>query len=243
MKDSGALCGHFLNQDKTIMTYLIPNLHGAHLAIEAGAKQFFLTTSASEKHSKENLNQTIEEALHGAKKVAELAKQHSVIYTASIATAFGYAKDPMSVPAERVYMMLESLTKAGFSSIVLCDTSGDANPDYVFELCSKAMEITPLPLGIHLHQANGIEFANAYAAFKAGIRIFEAAAGGMGGCPFVKNAKGNIATELLAGMFHSMGYDTGIDLERLRQCAQQAKHILEQYGVSENVDDSYAENE
>lgn len=234
MKDSRALCRQLLTQKKAIMTYLVPNLRGAQLAIDAGAKQFFLTTSASKKHSRENLNQTIEEVLQNAVEVAKLAKQHDVECTASIAAAFGYSKDCEGVPSQRVCMMVETLADAGFTAITLCDTSGDANPDYVYELCGMAMKRTGLPLGIHLHQAGGIEFANAYAAFRAGVRTFESAAGGMGGCPFVKSAKGNIATETLVEMFHSMGYETGIDMERMQRCAEQAKRIQARYGIPEN---------
>ena len=234
MKYSADLCGHFRSQEKALMTYMIPNLRGAQFAIDAGAKHFSLTISASEKHSRDNTNQTINEALHGAVEVAKLAKEHGVTCRASIATAFGYADDPDDVPVERICRMLEVFEKTEFAAINLSDTSGDANPEYVFELCSMAAKTTSLPLSIHLHQAGGVEFANAYAAFKAGIRIFESAAGGLGGCPFVKNAKGNIATELLVGMFHSIGYETGIDLERMRHCAIRAKEIQEMYGMPED---------
>lgn len=233
MSDSEEICRYFGSQKNTIMTYLVPNMRGAQRAIEAGTRQFFVTTSASVKHSRDNLNQTIEEVLSGAEKIAQLAAQHGVECTASIAAAFGYSPDPEGVSHDRVCQIAKRLADAGFSAITLCDTSGEANPANVAELCTKVIKSTDVPIGIHLHQAGGIEFANALAALQAGVRIFEAAAGGMGGCPYIKKAKGNIATEKLVKMFADMGYETGVDLKLIEQCAEQAKKIQAEYGTPE----------
>lgn len=100
--------------------------------------------------------------------------------------------------------MAKTLADAGFSALTLCDTSGEADPDGIAFLCDATACAVDLPLGVHLHQAGGIEYANALAALQSGVRIFEAAVGGLGGCPYIKKAKGNIATETLARMFHAM---------------------------------------
>jgi len=233
MQYTAELCEYFRPPQKAVMTYMVPNLRGAQNAIDAGAAHFSLTISASEKHSRDNVNRTVDEAMADAIEVAKLAKERGVTCRGSIATAFGYAADPDGVSIERVIGMIEALEAAGFAAINMSDTSGDAHPDHVFELCSRATQATSLPLSVHLHQADGVEFANLYAAFQAGIRAFESAAGGLGGCPFAKGAKGNVATEKLVALFHTMGYDTGIDLERIRVVAERAKEIQRDYGTPE----------
>lgn len=230
MADSAELVKLFENEQRSILTYLVPNFKGAQRAIDAGVKQLFVTTSASIKHARDNLNQTIDEVLEGAEAIAELAKKNNVVYTASIACAFGYELDPEPVPVERVCQMVKRLSAAGYNAVTLCDTSGHANPESVKELCNAVLASTSVELGIHLHQAEGIEFANALAALECGVELFESAAGGMGGCPFVKKAKGNIATETLIKMFGAMGYETDIEPEKMAECAKIAQDIKANYG-------------
>ena len=230
MVDSAQICQQFKDITSCTMTYLVPNLKGAQRAIEAGCRQLFVTTSASAKHARENLNQTIAEVLQGAKQIARLAEEHHIVHTATIASAFGYALDSEGVSSQRVCEMACVLRDAGFSAITLCDTSGEANPSLVKERCELVQRAVDIPIGIHLHQAGGVEFANALAALESGIRIFESAAGGLGGCPYVPKAKGNIATELLVGMFHAMGYETGIDLAKIQTCGKQARALQLKYG-------------
>lgn len=231
LSDAEDICKLFLKQNKCTMTYLVPNMRGAVKAIESGTKQLFVTTTASELHSRENLNQTIEQVLDGAIQIANYAKERGIICTATVGAAFGYSRDPEGVSMERVCRNVQILADAGFSAISLCDTSGEAHPDMVYDLCVKVQQQSDIPIGIHLHQAGGIEFANALAALQAGVRIFESAAGGLGGCPYIKNAKGNIATEKLVKMFHQMGYQTGIDLDKMESCAETAKNIQSAYGT------------
>ena len=241
MADSAQICRAFAGRRDVVMTYLVPNLRGAQLAIAAGTRQLFVTTSASAKHSRENLNQTIEEVLAGAQEIARLAHEHGVTCTASIAAAFGYSPDPLGVRPERVCEMARTLAGAGFSALTLCDTSGEAGPDGVAALCEQVAKCVDLPIGVHLHQAGGIEYANALAALQSGVRIFEAAVGGLGGCPYIKKAKGNIATETLVRMFHAMGYETGIDLKKLEECAARAKALQAAYGTPACADNCAAQ--
>ena len=241
--DAGEICRHFAGlYPNTIFTFLVPNLKGAQLAIDAGARQIFVTTSASVKHCRDNLNQSIDEVLEGAERIAELCNKHGVVYTASIAAAFGYSSDRDGVPEERVLSMISRFEKAGFGSVTLCDTAGEANPEKTFELCSSAIKCSGIPIGVHFHQNGGIEFANALAALKDGIRIFESAAGGLGGCPYVKKAKGNIATEKLVEMFRAMGYEIGIDPVLISECAEKAKKIRDEYGVPCELSDQTHSN-
>lgn len=206
-------------------------MKGAKRAVESGAKHIFMTTSASPLHCRENLNLAIEEVFDEADRVALFAKESGVGFTVSIAAAFGYSRDPEGVPGERVLSLLRRVEKSGFSKANLCDTSGEANPTYVYELCSAALKSVNIPVSVHLHRRDGIEYANALAAANAGIRIFESAVGGLGGCPFVPLAKGNIATENLIRMFREMGYSVDADLGVVDACAGTAKKIQAEHSV------------
>jgi len=229
LADAGEVCKHFSTGFPERLTYLVPNMKGAERAIEFGAKHLFVTTSASELHSMKNLNQTIKQVLEGAQRIAEYAARNSVHYTASIAASFGYSEDPTGVKQETVEMMVDTFQKAGFAAVTLCDTSGQAAPTQVYELCGRIVEKARIPIGVHLHQNGGIEFANALMALSAGVRIFESAAGGLGGCPYIKNARGNIATEKLVEMLKSCGYELQVDQSAINNCADVGKSFQNQY--------------
>ena len=237
LRDAEEVCGHLrangLDQ-KTEITYLVPNMRGAELAVNAGAHHIFVSTSASPLHCRENLNQTIDEVFSGAERIATFAKERGVGITVSIAAAFGYARDPEGVPTERVLTLARRMQCAGFSKVNLCDTAGEANPKGVFDLCSTVVQALQVPVSVHLHQRDGIEFANALAAADAGVRMFEAAVGGLGGCPYVPRAKGNIATEKLVRMFREMGYTLHADPDLLDACAVIAKQLQADHGTDAN---------
>jgi hydroxymethylglutaryl-CoA lyase len=230
LRDAEIVCENFRSSSVSEMTYLIPNTKGAQRAVASGAKRIFVTTSASALHCRENLNQTIDDVFKGAEGIAVYAKKNGIYCAGSIAASFGYSRDTEKITKEKIEKLVKRLEAAGFSSVNLSDTSGEANPFYVYDLCSSVLKITTMPVSVHLHQRGGIEFANALAALNAGIRIFESATGGLGGCPNVPNAKGNIATEKLVGMFHEMGFQTNVNLELIEKCANTAKQMERDYG-------------
>jgi len=114
----------------------------------------------------------------------------------------------------------------GADSLLIADTIGAANPQGVLELMSAlAEEHGPQRLACHFHDTRAMGVANAFGALQAGIRHFDASVGGLGGCPFAPGATGNVATEDLVMMLHQMGYDTGIDLEKLMAAGQLAGEL------------------
>lgn len=233
LRDAEEICRHLQAcgaEKKAEITYLVPNMKGAELGAKAGVCHIFVTTSASPLHCRENLNQTIDEVFTGAKQIAAFAKERGLGVTVSIAAAFGYARDPEGVPVERVLTLMHRMEDAGFAKVNLCDTAGEANPKGVYDLCTKALNSLKIPVSVHLHQRGGIEFANALAAADAGVRIFEAAVGGLGGCPYVPKAKGNIATEKLVRMFREIGYAVRANPDLLDACAVTAKGIQVAHG-------------
>jgi hydroxymethylglutaryl-CoA lyase len=211
--------------DDVSVTVLIPNERGLDNALEVRESfdEVNLFLSASETHNHKNVNRSIAESLAGLERVIERARTEGLRCEGVISVAFGcpYEGD---VPRERVLSIARRLVEAGCEEIAFGDTTGMANPVQVrgfFEDIDLGAELTA-----HFHNTRGQGLANAVAALDAGVRSFESSFGELGGCPVPKGATGNIASEDLVSMLHEMGYETGIDLERLVQCAREAQRVL-----------------
>jgi hydroxymethylglutaryl-CoA lyase len=211
--------------DDVAVSVLIPNERGLEhaLAVRDAFSEVNLFLSASETHNRKNVNRSIEESLTGLERVIERARAEGLRCEGVISVAFGcpYEGD---VPRDRVLAIAERLVAAGCEEIAFGDTTGMANPIQVGEF------FTGLDLGVeltaHFHNTRGQGLANVVAALGAGVRSFESSFGELGGCPVPPGATGNIASEDLVSMLHEMGYDTGIDLERLVACAREAQQVL-----------------
>ena len=199
---------------------LVPNLIGARHAVEAGATKMSLPLSASETHSKANLRRTHAEVF---REIDEIIDMLSGVPTGQrphfeigIATAFGCSLEG-AIPESRVVELAAQAIAAGADEVGLSDTTGSANPAQVKRLVGLVRaEIGGDRLtGVHLHNTRGLGIANALAALKVGITTLDSSLGGLGGCPAAPGASGNIVTEDLVFMLNSMGYDTGIDLQKL----------------------------
>lgn len=132
----------------------------------------------------------------------------------ALATSFGCPFDG-DVPISAVANMVTIGQEIGVDEICLADTIGIANPAQMRKTLKALMPQIDRPLGLHLHDTRGMGLANANVAVEEGVRTIESAIGGLGGCPFAPGAAGNIASEDLVNMLHSMGFSTGIDLEKL----------------------------
>jgi hydroxymethylglutaryl-CoA lyase len=131
----------------------------------------------------------------------------------TISAAFGCPYEGQ-VPADRVIGLARAMADAGAEEIALADTIGVAVPGQVRDLCGAVIEaVAPIPVRLHLHDTRGLAPANAWAGWQAGVRIFDSALGGLGGCPFAPGAAGNVGTEELLYLFHRSGIATGLDLE------------------------------
>jgi len=196
---------------------LAPNLRGAQDAYAAGAHRIVVPVSVSEGHSRANLRRTpAEQIAEVARMAAWLRDQpRRVPLEAACSTAFGCSIDGV-VPAASVLAVAEGLAAAGADTLALADTVGYANPAQVRSLVRAVRGVVGARLErLHLHDTMGLGLANALAGLEAGVRKFDSALAGLGGCPFAPGASGNIVTEDLTFMLESMGFETGIDLERL----------------------------
>ena len=207
------------------VTVLIPNERGLDNALELRDRfqEVNLFLSASETHNRKNVNRSIEESLTGLERVVARAREAGLRCEGVISVAFGCPYEG-HVPRERVLGIARRLVDAGCEEIAFGDTTGMANPAQVsrfFEGLDLGAELTA-----HFHNTRGQGLANVLAALGAGVRSFESSFGELGGCPVPAGATGNIASEDLVSMLHEMGYDTGIDLEKLVACAREVQRVL-----------------
>jgi hydroxymethylglutaryl-CoA lyase len=214
--------------DDVSVTVLIPNEKGLDNALMQRDRfdEVNLFLSATETHNVKNVNRSVEESLVGLERVIERALKEGLRCEGVISVSFGCPYEG-EVPPERVFEIAERLIAAGCDEIAFGDTTGMANPRQVREFFESARErLAGTQLTAHFHNTRGQGLANVLAALEAGVRSFESSFGELGGCPVPRGATGNIATEDLASMLHEMGYETGIDLERLVEAARAAQTVL-----------------
>ncbi|MCX7816314.1 MAG: hydroxymethylglutaryl-CoA lyase [Syntrophales bacterium] len=200
----------------TKLNVLVPNVKGAVTAVSKGIKELVFFYSLSESHNQNNVNQSRDESLRELKVIKEeFATEKSVDITVALATVFGCPFEGY-IPNDEIVKYIEKTVSLGIRKITLCDTVGYAHPALVEEILSLCFELFPtIEFALHLHNTRGLGLANALKAYEMGIRRFDAALGGLGGCPFAPGATGNIATEDIVFMFNSMGCATDIDLNAL----------------------------
>jgi len=210
------------------VTVLIPNEKGLDNALAQRDKfdEVNLFLSASETHNLKNVNRSVEDSLSGLERVIERAQKEGLRCEGVISVSFGCPYEG-EVPPERVFELAERLIAAGCAEIAFGDTTGMANPRQVSDFFDAAHErLAGTQLTAHFHNTRGQGLANVHAALEAGVRSFESSFGELGGCPVPRGATGNIATEDLVSMLHEMGYETGIDLERVVEAARSAQQVL-----------------
>ncbi len=200
------------------------NARGAERALEAGARRLVYVLSASAAHSQGNAGRDTEAALAEFGQVVRMAREagpsRPVHLEAGIATAFGCTLEG-PVDPERVSRLAARLAELGADEIMLADTVGYAQPRQVQALFrSVRRQIGALPLGGHFHDTRALALANVVAALDVGVTKFDAALGGLGGCPFAPGASGNVAMEDLVYLLESMGYATRVDLAALLELRQ-----------------------
>ena len=198
---------------------LVPNLKGAERAVEAGAMKLNYVLSVSESHNRSNVRRSVAESLADFARVVEFCRGVEAArrprVCGGLATAFGCTIEG-DVSEARVVELAVALAAAGADEIVVADTVGYGNPAAVrrvFDAVSRA--VGEMPVGAHFHDTRGMGLANVVAALDAGVTRFDASTGGFGGCPYAPGASGNIVMEDLVFLLESMGYETGVDLERL----------------------------
>jgi hydroxymethylglutaryl-CoA lyase len=205
-------------------TSLALNGRGIERAIDAGATDIAVVTSASQAHSNANAGQAIEDAL--ASLASAVARFPETRFVAGISTAFTCPFEG-SIDPDYLLRVVRAFKDMGINDVGLADTLGTTATEQVMASMKHVRQAEPdLTYYLHLHNAQGQALATASAAVDSGIVRFDAALGGYGGCPFAPGAHGNIATEELVRHLHDAGHETGIDEERLADAVRLARDVV-----------------
>ncbi|WP_085585219.1 MULTISPECIES: hydroxymethylglutaryl-CoA lyase [unclassified Pseudomonas] len=205
---------------------LIPNLKGAQRALAAGADELNLVMSASQTHNLANMRMSCEASLAAFAETVAFASGSGTGLNGSIATAFGCPFEGRT-DEDRVLRIVDAYQELGIRGITLADTTGMANPRQVDGLVRRVLQRVPAAdLTLHFHNTRGLGLCNVLAAYEAGARRFDAALGGLGGCPFAPGASGNICTEDLVNLCDEVGIATGIDLPLLLKLSRGLPALL-----------------
>lgn len=214
LADADALCER-LPRGAATFSALVPNEAGYRRFRAAGLPVAAFFVSASETHNRRNVNRGIAEHLARFEPVAAQARADGVRLRAYVSTVCGCPYEG-EVPVSAVVSLVERLVALGADEISLGDTIGVGHPRQVRELVAAVSGAVPLErVALHLHDTWGRALANVQAGYEAGVRIFDASLGGLGGCPYAPGASGNVATEDVVDLFERAGIATGVDLDAL----------------------------
>jgi hydroxymethylglutaryl-CoA lyase len=219
LADAEAVVRHALSLPGLTVSALIPNLKGAERGLALGVHEMNFVLSVSEGHNRANVRRTTGESVEDFRRVVALCHtapaERRPRIACGLATAFGCTIEG-AVDEDRVRRIAAEVAEAGADAILLADTVGYGQPAAVERVFRQVIaEVAPLPVAGHFHDTRGLGLANVRAARNAGARAFDASLGGLGGCPYAPGATGNIVTEDVAFMLEAMGFETGIDLDRL----------------------------
>ncbi len=226
MADAEEVCRRLPARDDARYTGLALNTKGVERAHAAGLHYVDLSIATHDQHSLDNANMTVAEAIEQAVEMVRLANAYGMQAQMGFQTVFGYAA-PGDTPLDNVLDMARRFVDLGIESLSLADSTGMANPAMIAERVQAVQEITgDLPLVLHLHDTRGLGLANVVAALRCGVTRFDTSLAGMGGCPFIPGATGNIATEDTVYLLDSLGVETGIDLDAVAAVSQRVEDFL-----------------
>ena len=225
--DAATVLANAQKIENLLPSVLVPNLRGAVMAMDAGARKITFVLSVSDSHNRANVRQSTDESLAMLRDVlAERDNRQNIKVATALATSFGCSIEG-AVSEARVTQIAEFLAKQGIDEINLADTVGYGDPAQVGRIFTDVQNaVGELPLAAHFHDTRGLGLANVMAALDAGVRRFDSALGGLGGCPFAPGASGNIATEDTVHLFDRLGIDSGIDLGALLEVRHQLAEWL-----------------
>jgi hydroxymethylglutaryl-CoA lyase len=225
LRDAEEVMGRIQRVPGVEYTVLVPNLRGAERALESRADELNLVMSTSETHNLANLRMGREKSFEALAAVVKHVDGRTPI-NVSLSTCFGCPMEG-DVPAAEVMRFAQRFADLGVRGLTICDTTGMAHPAQVKALVETLQHALPhTELTLHFHNTRGMGLANVLAAAQSGIIRFDGSLGGLGGCPYAPGASGNICSEDAIHMLDAMGFDTGIDIDRLLQVARALPTVI-----------------
>lgn len=205
---------------------LVPNLKGLEAAIKLGVKEVAVFTASSDTFNQKNINATISQSFERIEPVIKEALAAKMKVRGYLSTAFGCPYEGYIDPhkVKEVALRLEDL---GCYEISLGDTVGTGSPLSVKKTLDLILpELKKEKIALHFHDTRGTALTNILVGLSYGISVFDASAGGLGGCPYAKGATGNVATEDLVYLCHTLGIETGVDLNKLSVASEEILGVL-----------------
>lgn len=228
MADTDALVAALLHGDSvgSVVSALVLNGQGLDRALACGVPHVTLSASLSDTHSRRNAGRPARAAIEEMALLVERSRQAGISARAGLQCVFGCVYEG-AVAEGAILAAAEGLAAAGATELNLADTTGMANPGSIRRVVGGLHKAFPeLALSLHLHDTRGLGLVNLFSGYEAGVRSFDVCAGGLGGCPFVTGAAGNVAAEDTVHLFESMGIPTGIDLTALCRAVTYLEEVL-----------------
>jgi hydroxymethylglutaryl-CoA lyase len=226
LADAADVAGGIEHDGDVAYSALVPNLKGLDRALESGFKHLAVFTAASDAFAQRNINMTVDESLSAFADVVAGARAAGAAVRGYVSTAFECPYAGRIDPTETV-RVVDALLAMGIDEVAISDTIGVAAPVEVGALLARVAETAPIErIALHLHDTCGTALANVVAGLNAGVRTFDAAVGGLGGCPYAEGAAGNLATEDLVYLLDRMGFHTGVDLAAVVRVAWSIAGVL-----------------
>lgn len=225
MADAEEVMAGITRRPGTLYTALTPNLRGYESARASRVDEVAVFASASEGFSQKNINCSIAESFERFMPLVEKARQDGVPVRGYVSCVIDCPYDGATEPRQ-VAEVAERLLALGCREVSLGDTLGHGTPERVATMLDAVLDQVPADcLAGHFHDTNGRALDNISAGLDRGIRVFDAAAGGLGGCPYAPGAKGNVATGQAVAHLHRLGFRTGVDTDRLAEAEVFARSL------------------
>lgn len=226
MADAEAVCAGLKPHDGIVYSGLVLNMKGLERLHTAGLKHVDMGISVSSAHSLKNIGKSTDDAFIEFTQMVQRARGMGLIVRGAIQCAFGCVYEGV-VSKERVLDFVKRFIELGVDEVALADSTGMANPIQIREMSDAALTLLgKTPLILHLHDTRGMGLANMLSAMQSGVSHFDSAFGGLGGCPFIEGATGNIATEDTLNMLHAMGISTGISTIKVARISQRIAALM-----------------
>jgi len=226
MSDAAALSALLPDSDQVTFSALVLNLKGLERAAEAGIKKLDMGVPASETLAKKNANTTIEDGMAEMEVMVKKAREYGMKVRAGVQVAFGCAYEG-KIEQSKVVSMSKRFLSMGIDELSRADSAGLGNPQLIRRIVQEVLPLAgSVPVVLHLPDTRGQGLAKLLSALKSGITSFDTSFGGLGGCPFIQTAKGNIATEDTANMLHEMGIQTGVDVKKVAELSRKMEEYL-----------------
>jgi len=226
MADAAEVAKYCIEKHPDTKIYaLAPNFRGVENAYNAGIRNISYVISVSESHNMANIKRTHEESLAELQRILDTYPEMNICI--GLATVFGCPFEGIP-PVQKAVDFAKRIYDMGVRSMNLADTIGIADPRQVREMVKAMLEALPdCEFQIHIHDTRNMGMVNTLAAIECGIETVQSTLGGLGGCPFAPGASGNTATEDLVFMLERMGYDTGVNFDKLLELAKFQKSFID----------------